>query len=1007
MIGHINVYSCYSFHRSTILIEQLCKRASELHLEALALTDENNMFGALEFYHCAKKHNIKPIIGVEASVLYNDEEHLFTLLAKDNTGYHDLIKIVSDISLSDNHAIDIQALSVYKEHLYIIASRKNIIYRQVALHEYDNAREYLRFFKQLFGDNFYLALINHMEAVSSDTNDTLMITAKEANVKVCASNDVRYLQSNDAVALDLLEATKDNLELTSIDPINKQKYLKSSYEMSSLFKREVVDNTNHILRSCNVTIEEDKHIPVFPIPKGTSFEYLTQLCKVGLKKRFDGKQVPTNYIERLKKELTVINKMGFNDYFLIVFDYVRWAKKQKILVGPGRGSAAGSLVSYVLGITNVDPIKYDLLFERFLNEERVSMPDIDIDFQDDRRDEVVDYVTNKYGKDYAAQIVTFTTFGPRNALKELGAVIGGKPATLERIAKDIPIIGKSRKTVKEVYENSYNFSRNVASVPNLDKIIPAISLVEHLPKNISVHAAGVVISDKPLNTVVPLTLSPTGSVVTQYSKDYIEEVGLLKMDFLGLKNLTIINKVINSVDEDININDIPLDDPKVFEMLSRGDTFGIFQLESNGMTSLIRQMKCSSIDDIVAALALYRPGPMKNIPLYIKRKFKQEPVVYPLECLEDVLKNTYGILIYQEQIMQVAQIVGGFSLAKADTLRKAMSKKNRQMISSMQVEFINGALINGFTKEQGQEIYELIERFADYGYNKAHSVAYGMISYQLAYLKAHYPLQFYCALLSNDRSSEQNKLKCIQECKKLGIKILPPSINSSNKDFAVEGNNIRYSLLAIKGIGLAGYQAIEKGRQDDLYKDIYDFYNRVNNNISKAMYENLISAGALDEFDKNRLNLISNFESDYRYATTYAGLVDSDEPIRVIVPELKNEILQREKNVLGVYLSNHPLALIKAKYDKIVDINRVHDYIDKYVKVIISITRVKTIKDRKGQDMCFIEGSDDTGSIEGVVFGSTYPRIKDSIVRGETLIIEGKINYRDKLSLVVNDAKKV
>ena len=546
MLGHLQVYSAYSFQNSTILIEDLCKKASDLHYEALALTDKDNMFGVMEFTRSCQKYGIKPIYGLEASVEIDHEIYPLLLLAKDTIGYFNLVKITSIISLSDNKAITLENLSLYQEHLFVLSACKEGIIERLLLKELESeVLKYLRLFKNSF-KFFYVCLQNHGLAMQKKINERLSALALLENILVCVSNEVRYLESKDAYTLELLQAFTKGVTLDiNHELITDQLYLKSSYEMESSFDKKYIENTNYIVTMCNVTIPTHQmHLPKYPIPKnGNTSEYLCQLCIVGLKKRFKGENVDPKYLKRLKKELDVITKMGFDDYFLIVFDYVRYAKVNKILVGPGRGSAAGSLVAYVLGITNVDPLKYDLLFERFLNEERISLPDIDIDFQDDRRDEIVEYVTNKYGQEHVAQIVTFSTYGPKVAIKDLGKVLGVPLPKLELLAKNIPTSYKNRKSAKEVFETSYNFQSMVNKDPALRKIMPAVFMVEKLPRNISTHAAGVVLSSEPLDQIVPLVRGPNEGIITQYSKDYIEEVGLLKMDFLGLKNLTIIDYI--------------------------------------------------------------------------------------------------------------------------------------------------------------------------------------------------------------------------------------------------------------------------------------------------------------------------------------------------------------------------------------------------------------------------------------------------------------------------------
>lgn len=1016
MLGHLQVYSAYSFQNSTILIEDLCKKASDLHYEALALTDKDNMFGVMEFTRSCQKYGIKPIYGLEASVEIDHEIYPLLLLAKDTIGYFNLVKITSIISLSDNKAITLENLSLYQEHLFVLSACKEGIIERLLLKELESeVLKYLRLFKNSF-KFFYVCLQNHGLAMQKKINERLSALALLENIPVCVSNEVRYLESKDAYTLELLQAFTKGVTLDiNHELITDQLYLKSSYEMESSFDKKYIENTNYIVTMCNVTIPTHQmHLPKYPIPKnGNTSEYLRQLCIVGLKKRFKGENVDPKYLKRLKKELDVITKMGFDDYFLIVFDYVRYAKVNKILVGPGRGSAAGSLVAYVLGITNVDPLKYDLLFERFLNEERISLPDIDIDFQDDRRDEIVEYVTNKYGQEHVAQIVTFSTYGPKVAIKDLGKILGVPLPKLELLAKNIPTSYKNRKSAKEVFETSYNFQSMVNKDPALRKIMPAVFMVEKLPRNISTHAAGVVLSSEPLDQIVPLVRGPNEGIITQYSKDYIEEVGLLKMDFLGLKNLTIIDYIIKDIEKNyqikININEINLHNKKTYQMISRGDTFGIFQLESPGMKSLLIKMQCDCLDDVIAAIALFRPGAMANIPSYIARKKGQEAITYPLECLKPILESTYGIIIYQEQVMQVARKVAGFSLAKADILRKAMSKKTASLMASMKTDFINGGIANGFSEEEAVKIFNLIEKFANYGFNKSHSVAYGYVAYWLAYLKANYPLEFFSALLSNEQGSDSSKINCIQEGKKYGVKLLPPSINYSIDRFKVEDGNIRFSLLAIKNVGYAGYKAIIEERKKGLFKDIFDFISRMETSkLNSKMIDSLIMAGAFDEFKLNRSTIKENLHKIIEYAKLKNSIGIEEPPILTIVKDNRIKVLEEEKLVLGVYLSMHPIALIKRNFDqRIINISELQNYINRPVQVIMALSRVKVIVDKKGEEMCFIEGYDETGNVDGVVFASSFQVLKRILIRGEIYLIEGKVNFRDKLSLVINQAKNI
>ncbi len=1017
MFGHLQVYSGYSFQQSTILIKDLVLAAKEKHLDALALTDKNNMFGAMEFSEACLQNGIKPILGMEASVLIDGQIYPFILLAIDDQGYFDLVHICCEVNLSSDRAIALDQLALYHEHLYVISGLEDgIVERHVAKEMEDEAIKYMRLFQKLFHDHYYIMLQNHHLKMQEKGNERMMSLARYVKVKVICSNEVRYLKKQDALAVDLLQASAQGITLDAqYQPLTQEKYLKDEKEMERLFPPEIIEETRHVCTTCKATIPlNEKYLPTYPVPhQGKAVDYLRSLCHVGLKKRFQNQEIPVTYQKRLLYELKIIHEMGFDDYFLIVWDYVRWAKVQKIQVGPGRGSAAGSLVAYVLGITNIDPLRYDLLFERFLNPERVSMPDIDIDFQDDRRDEVIRYVIDKYGKDHAAQIVTFNTYGPRVAMKEMGKVMGVPLPRLELIAKMIPTSPKNKKTITQMYQSSAQFQSLINQDQRLKKIVGATSIIEHLPRNISTHAAGVILSKRILHEVVPLVVGPTSTLMCQYSKDYIETAGFLKMDFLALKNLTMLDYICKDIEHNqkikIVLNEMPLDDQKTYRLISKADTFGVFQLESYGMRHLLRQMKPYCFDDIVAAIALFRPGPMENIPTYLKRRSHQEKVVYPLKELEPILKSTYGIMVYQEQMMQVAQKMAGFSLAKADILRKATSKKETELMHSMKEEFIAGCLKNGFSQEKAEEVFGLIEKFADYGFNKSHSVAYAYVAYQLAYLKTNYPLYFFASILSNELSSENTKVHCIQECKAYHVRILPPSVNHSQARFMVEEGHIRYSLLAIKNVGYAGYKAIIEERQKGLFKDIYDFMMRMeNSHLSKKMLESLVDAGALDEFGLSRQTILKNLDAIRDYGHLKENLGIEEKPVLTIYQDHLEEKLNREKAVLGVYLSMHPLELKKQKIKvSYVDVSSLDEYVHRTVNVVVQLQRVKNITDRKGQEMCFIEAMDETGSLDGVVFASRYKDIGMMLKKGNICLIQGKVDMKDKLSFIVDKARVI
>ena len=1025
MFGQLQIKSAYSFGKSTILINELIKEAKTKHIDALGLCDENNMYGIFEFYTACKKNHIRPIMGVEASVEIEGEIYPFILIARDDVGYKDLVRIVSDINLNPDRCISLKSLSIYKEHLYIISgSDEGIIERLLLKDMEQEAAMYMKLFKKLFKDGYYVMIQNHGEKYQKRLNERLIALSQYAQVKVVCSNDIRYLRPEEAMSADLLEASKMGRVLDiHYRPSNNQRYLKSEQEMQSLFSQEIILNTAQMMESIKASIPSgEMNLPNYPAPHNAPKDlYLKQLCIVGLKKRFKGKIIPDQYRERLKYELKIIHSMGYDDYFLIVYDYVHYAKTHHILVGPGRGSAAGSLVAYVLGITNIDPLAYDLFFERFLNPERISMPDIDIDFQDNRRDEVVSYVIEKYGQEHVAGIVTFSTYGPRVAIKDIGKVMNVPLPKLERIAKMIPTGPKNKKSIASMYHESSSFMNAINKDPALRELIGPMSIIEYLPRNISMHAAGIVLSTRPLREVVPLVIGPSQMIMTQYSKDYIEDAGLLKMDFLGLKNLTMIDYILKDIyqetGETLHLNHLPLDDQKTYDLLSRADTYGVFQLESSGMRNLLRQMRPKTFLDIVDAIALYRPGPMENIPAYLENKENKKNIRYLTSELEPILKSTYGIMIYQEQIMQIARSIAGFSLGKADGIRKAVSYKNKETMLSLKQDFIDGAMNKGFSKKTASDIFSLIERFANYGFNKSHSVAYGYVAYQLAYLKANYPLYFFASILSNEASSLNTKLHVIDEAKRYDVKILKPSINHSSSRFIVENGGIRFSLTAVKNVGYAAYKLIEEERSKGLFESFSDFLSRIENKrISQLTIDSLIDAGAFDEFETNRAYLKKNMETLMEFAHLKASLGVSEEPILHPIKESVGQRLEKEKEVLGFYLSAHPLTHIKKALEKknhltIIDIKDIEEYTNQEILLLGIISRIKVITDKKGNEMAFLSISDDTGEIESVCFSSSYMRFSEDPARplekGHTVLMKVRISVKDRLSVILNDIKKV
>lgn len=1016
MFGHLQVYSAYSFQESTISIPSLIQRAKQLHIDCLALTDHHQMYGTMEFMHACQKAGIHPIYGLEMTFHFKGSVFPMVLLAKDTQGYFGLVKLSSYFQLADTEALDFEKILPYKEHLFcLLSGSQSILYRLLSKEMQNEAVNVLRQLKEILGDQLYICLVDLGLALQKNINQKLIGLASIMHVSIVCSNEVRYLFKEEALTLQYLQASARGQVLPDRFEVGSQEaYLKSEEEMKLLFSEEILENTRKLMMQCRAEIPLNTlHLPQFQPPHQISSpDYLRALCQVGLRKRFKGQEIPKEYQQRLQDELKIIIEMNFADYFLIVYDYVRFAKTQGILVGPGRGSAAGSLVAYVLGITNVDPISYQLIFERFLNPERVSMPDIDVDFQDDRREEVVDYVIKKYGKEHVCQIVTFNTYGPRVAIKDLGKAAGVSLVKLEQVAKMVPTALKFKKSAREMYQESNTFQSTVRKEMALAQVMPSVFIVENLPRNISTHAAGVILSKENLSDVVPLALGPSKTVISQYSKDYIEEVGLLKMDFLGLRNLTILSYILKGIEEQtgtkLNINELPLDDKKTYDMIAAGDTFGVFQLESEGMISLLRKIHPESFEDVVVAIALFRPGPMANIPAYLKRRHHQEPVTYIHEDLKDILKPTYGILIYQEQIMQIATRMAGFTMSKADTLRKAISKKGSALMQEMRQAFIDGAIQNGYPQDVAKSVYDNIEKFANFGFNRSHSVAYALVAVQMAYLKAHYPLQFFAAILSHNQSSDHNKLLCMQESRKYKVSILKPSINYSFDRFIVEENNIRYSLLAIKDVGIASYQMIlEEREKSGLFKDYMDFVSRMAPyRLSLKTIEALIDAGALDEFNLSRKMMKINLEMVKNASMQAINTALSFDLVLKYANDDRYELLENEKRVLGIYLTTHPVALRRRKVNaKTIQVGHFMEVIDQNVLAVLCIERIKIIRDKNGQNMCFLTCYDETGSVDCVLFSDQYERYQTYLKRGQMIFVEGKVTFRNALSFNIRQLK--
>ncbi len=1020
---HLQVQTGYSLLNSAIKLEKLIEYSRELKFKALAITDFHVMYGAVEFYKSCTQNGIKPIIGLIASVRENDEEQQafpIVLLAKNNEGYQNLLKISSVLQTKASGGIPEKWLESYSAGLIAITAGKNgEIERNIMNGNREKAAQIAEKYKHIFEDNsFYIAIQNHFEKEDEMLTSELIALSKQLNVPLVATNDVKYINREDMYAYTCLQAIKDNKKVEDNEEIMQtdEYYLKSSEEMEKLFNHvpEAIQNSLDIAEKCNVTLELGKaHLPAYPTPDELhADEYLEKICLEGLRERF---QNPTEqYLERLTYELSVIKKMKFSDYFLIVWDFMKYAHEHQISTGPGRGSAAGSLVSYVLKITNVDPIQHHLLFERFLNPERITMPDIDIDFPDTRRDEVIEYVANKYGKLHVAQIITFGTFAAKAAVRDIARVLGASSEELDFLAKKIP--SRLGITLSDALIESAPLKQAINENKLYKKIYEIALKIEGMPRHTSTHAAGVVFSEEPLTDVVPIQESASGIYLTQFSMDYLEDLGLLKMDFLGLRNLTIIDsikKMMGQAGKHVDLNKISYSDEKTFQLLSEGDTTGIFQLESDGMRNVLRNLKPTSFEDIVAVNALYRPGPMENIPLYINRKHGQASISYIHPHLKSILYSTYGVIIYQEQIMEIAARMAGFSLGEADLLRRAVGKKKREVLDKERNHFVSGCLNKGYDERIANEVYDLIVKFANYGFNRSHAVAYSMISYQLAYLKAHYPIYFMAALLTSVIGNDEKVGQYIREAKQKNLVILPPSINKSGYPFQVENSAIRCSLAIIKNVGVAAIKEIFHIRQQKEFTDLFDFCVRVSTKaVNRRTIESLVYSGAMDEFQMDRAVLEATIDSalgradDKQQINTYfveAGLTLKLDYANV-APMKVSDKLKHEKDALGFYFSSHPAAALRSLFESLgtVPIRELNNHTGKKIKIGAIITSIKTIRTKKGEQMAFFVLSDETNDCEAVVFPNEFNRISGQLEEGLTALFEGKAEKRNgRLQMII------
>lgn len=970
---HLHVHSEYSLLDGMSKINKAPEYVKSLGMDSLAITDHGVMFGIIDFYKSCKKSGIKPIIGCEVYVAPRTRfdkdpdrdrnmNHLI-LLAENMTGYKNLTKIVSAAFTEGFYfkpRVDKELLREHSEGIICLsACLAGAIPRKILNGDYSGAKAEALELRDIFGkDNFYLEIQNHFLDDDKPATQGLVRLSEEIGAPLVATNDAHYIKRSDAKAHDVLLAIQTG---STVDDENRMRfandefYLKSESEMMELFPEhpEAIENSHKIAERCNVEFEfGEYHLPEFIPPEGmTNKDYLRKLCYDGLERRYGSEalQDGSTYRDRLESELEVIEKMGYVEYFLIVWDFIHYAKSNDIPVGPGRGSAAGSIVAYSLAITEIEPIKYNLIFERFLNPERVSMPDIDVDFCIDRRQEVIDYVVQKYGKDKVSQIITFGTLKAKAAVRDVGRALNASYAEADSIAKAIP--AELGMTISKALDINRDLRARYETEPLVKNILDMSMAVEGMPRHSSTHAAGIVISKMPLDEYVPLYMSDKG-LATQFNMTTIEELGLLKMDFLGLRNLTMINEAIQLIKEnhgvEIDFSKMDYDDPAVYEMISKGNTQGIFQLESAGMTEFMKNLNPSCFEDIVAGISLYRPGPMDSIPKYIENKKNPEKVKYVDSHLEPILNVTYGCMVYQEQVMQIVRELGGYSFGRSDLVRRAMSKKKMSVMLEEKKYFIHGkddsdgtpaiagCVANGIPERAAEAIFDDMVSFAEYAFNKSHAAAYAVVSYETAYLKAHYPVEFMAALMSSVMGEPRHIAAYIRNCKELGIEVLPPSVLHSRRKFIAKDGKIRFGLLAIKNVGSSIVDAIVEGRRGRDIDNLYDFIKSIEpSELNKKAIECLIKAGAMDEFTQNRAALLAISDDAVGAAQSSARRISKDqislfqldsdimEDVKT-APELPNiqnfdkaHLLSMEKEMMGVYLSGHPLD----KYRDLIDEN--------------------------------------------------------------------------------------
>ncbi len=1050
---HLHLHTEYSLLDGACRISRLASAAKEKGMTSLAITDHGVMYGVIDFYRACKKEGIKPIIGCEVYVApqsrfdktsaYGKYYHM-VLLCKNQTGYQNLIKLVSrgfTEGFYSKPRIDDELLSRYSEGLICLsACLAGEIPQRLLNGDYNGAKSKAEFYRDLFGkENFYIELQDHGIDEQKQIIPELVRIADEIGVDIVATNDSHYIEKSDSKIHNILLCIQTNRTVNDNDRMEFQTdefYLKTEDEMRELFKAypQAIDNTQKIADMCNLDFEFGvRKLPRFDVPGNENhLDYFRRNCYKGLYKHY-GQNPDKALIDRLEYEISTVSQMGFVDYYLIVNDFVSFARENGIPVGPGRGSGAGSLCAYCIGITDIDPIKYNLLFERFLNPERVSMPDFDIDFCKERRGEVIDYVVRKYGEDHVAQIISFGTMAARGAIRDVGRALAIPYAVVDVIAKLVPF--EINITIEKALKISPELRARYNEDEQTKNLLDIAMSIEGMPRHATMHAAGVVITDKPVSDYVPLSKNDD-NVVTQFTMTTLEELGLLKMDFLGLRNLTVINdaeKIIRRNHPEYTPDMIKENDKKVFEMISRGNTEGVFQFESQGMRNVLTQLKPETIEDLIAVLSLYRPGPMDSIPTYIDCRHNPSHIRYKHPRLKKILEVTYGCIVYQEQVMQIFRELAGYSLGRADIVRRAMSKKKHSVMEKERRIFINGlkddngniivdgCVRRGIDEKTANSIYDEMESFASYAFNKSHAAAYSTISYKTAWLKCYYPREYMAALLSSVLDNQNKMAVYIAECQRLGIRVLPPNVNESNHGFTVSGSNIRYGLLAIKNLGKQFIDEIILVRQRKPYTSFYDFCNRLfGKNMNSRAVESLIKCGAFDGLGANRRQLLAVSKSvlddlDYEHKRNMGGQLSffdmgseqeqlSSKPQLPDLPEFsRQELLHMENEIAGMYLSGHPMDDYTAftdhiRADRIGDIlsNENNLYFDgKKVSVVCIISKVKTQLTKTNKLMAFVNVEDRYGSAEVVVFPNIYEKSAVFLGEGNAVLIKGTVNFKE------------